>query len=160
MPMLTRIGTPRFRRWVVERIPSKDVQHLRGIIDTLWRTSTEIIDKKKKALAEGDEAVAAQIGRGKDVISILSERAQTFSIFHPMPMQSCTVKGNTHASESERLSEEELVGQVTCVLFSFCQSSRLLICPSKHPNLCRNRYDVKRSFSHALFVGSTQRCSR
>ncbi|KAH9481363.1 Cytochrome P450 monooxygenase 91 [Psilocybe cubensis] len=99
LPYLTRIGTPRFRRFVVDCLPFKEIQDLKGVLDVLHKTSEEILESKRKAIAEGDEAVAAQIGRGKDIISIL-------------------LKANIHASEAERLSEEELLGQVTSLTFA------------------------------------------
>ena len=42
---------------------------MRDIVDVLHDTSVEIFETKKKALEEGDEA---QIGQGKDILSILS----------------------------------------------------------------------------------------
>jgi len=38
----------------------------------MWKVSEDIFGKKR-ALAEGDEAVSVQIGEGKDILSILSE---------------------------------------------------------------------------------------
>lgn len=73
LPKLARIGTPSFRRFLVDHAPFKFVKDVRDIVDTLYNTSIEIFESKKKALAEGDEAFAAQIGRGKDIISILSK---------------------------------------------------------------------------------------
>lgn len=73
MPKLAKIGTPSFRRFLVDHAPFKFVKDVRDIIDVLYRTSIEIFESKKKAIAEGDEAFAAQIGRGKDIISILSK---------------------------------------------------------------------------------------
>ena len=37
-------------------------------------TSVEILEAKRRALKEGDAAIAAQIGHGKDILSILSTR--------------------------------------------------------------------------------------
>ena len=66
-----KIGTPRFRRAIVDLIPSESVVRLRDIIDTFRETSVEILEAKKEALRRGDQALAAQIGQGKDIISIL-----------------------------------------------------------------------------------------
>lgn len=75
MPRLTRIGSPAFRKFLVDLMPFEAIAGMREIVTVLHDTSTLIFDTKKKALAAGDEAVANQIGRGKDIISILSERA-------------------------------------------------------------------------------------
>ena len=76
--------------------------------------SREIYEQKKLALAQGDEAVKLQIGEGKDIMSVLGAS-------HPLPTPSPTadtrflsvVKANTASAEGDRMSEEELVGQMT-----------------------------------------------
>jgi hypothetical protein len=80
LPTLIKIGPPKFRRWIVDRIPWKNPQQLREIIDVMHNTSVEIFEKKKRALQEGDAAVSQQIGQGKDIISILSEPRFLFSV--------------------------------------------------------------------------------
>lgn len=55
----------------MDLIPSEHVKQIRDIIDVLHNTSMEILETKKKALQEGDQALAAQISQGKDIISIL-----------------------------------------------------------------------------------------
>jgi hypothetical protein len=53
-------------------MPSKVIHDIRDMIDYMWSLSEDIYENKKTALAKGDEAVRNQIGRGKDIISILS----------------------------------------------------------------------------------------
>ncbi|KAG6896229.1 hypothetical protein C0992_009624 [Termitomyces sp. T32_za158] len=72
LPTLIKIGSPKFRRWLVDHFPSKRLRAIRDIIDTWDRTTTEIFEAKKKALKEGDEALAHQIGQAKDLMSILN----------------------------------------------------------------------------------------
>ena len=69
---LARLGTPKFRRFVLNLIPWKTLHQLRDISDVIHNTAVEIINSKKRALEDGDEAVAKQIGQGKDILSILS----------------------------------------------------------------------------------------
>jgi len=57
----------------VDRIPSTELKEFTNILDVLHETSVEIYESKKEAIAAGDEVLAAQIGRGKDVMSILRE---------------------------------------------------------------------------------------
>ncbi len=71
LPPLSKIGSAKFRRFIVDLVPWKDVHDVRDIVDVLSKTSTDIFELKKKALAEGDEALAKQVGRGKDILSIL-----------------------------------------------------------------------------------------
>lgn len=111
MPTLSTIGPAWFRRWVVDTLPWKNAHEIRDIVDILYNTSVEIFESKKAALADGDEAVANQIGRGKDIMSVLSRRlsfpymTQRLYIF--------LVKANMSASKEESLTREELIGQMS-----------------------------------------------
>lgn len=71
LPYLVKLGPAAFRRFVVERLPHKSVQRWKGMIDVMDRTSTDILTKKRAAVAQGDEAVLKQTGGGKDIMSIL-----------------------------------------------------------------------------------------
>ncbi|PPQ69083.1 hypothetical protein CVT26_003558 [Gymnopilus dilepis] len=113
LPKLTKIGTRSFRRWVVEHLPSKHVQKVRGIVDTLHRTSVEIFESKKKAVEAGDAALEAQIGRGKDLISIL-------------------LKENMKASQEDKLSDEEVLGQITTFTFAATDTTSTAISRTLH----------------------------
>jgi hypothetical protein len=73
LSVFTKIGTPRIRRALVDLIPSEAAKRLRDIIVIFNETSVEILETKKEALRRGDQALAAraEIGQGKDIISIL-----------------------------------------------------------------------------------------
>lgn len=73
MPYVSLIGTPAFRRKVLEWIPMKRLHKLKGVVDTMHRRATEIYDEKKTLLQRGDEALLLQVGEGKDLMSILRE---------------------------------------------------------------------------------------
>lgn len=60
--------------------PSKAVKHFRDIVDTMHETSVEIYESKLEAIKKGDDALAAQIGRGKDIISILRQLELGFTL--------------------------------------------------------------------------------
>lgn len=68
-----KIGTPSFRRTIVNWIPWKALHDLRDLTDVMHNVCVGIYESKKKALLEGDEAVERQMGRGKDILSILSK---------------------------------------------------------------------------------------
>ncbi|CAA7265474.1 unnamed protein product [Cyclocybe aegerita] len=92
LPTLIKFG---LRRFFVDLAPWKNLHLLRDIADVLHKTSVEIIESKKKALAEGNGA----IGQERDVISIL-------------------LRANMSAEEGDSLSEDELLGQVTTLTFA------------------------------------------
>jgi hypothetical protein len=72
LPTLVKLGSPKFRRFIVDLLPFKNANRMRDILDVMHETSVEILEAKERALKEGDEAVVQQIGRGQDIISILS----------------------------------------------------------------------------------------
>ena len=78
---LVKLGTPKFRRFILNLIPWKPLHQLRDISDVIHNTAVEIVNSKKGALEDGDEAVASQIGQGRDILSILS-RGSHSSIMH------------------------------------------------------------------------------
>ena len=73
LPYVVKIGSPAFRRFVLELLPFDAPKTLIKISDIMDTTSRQIFQNKKDALAKGDEAVKNQIGRGKDIMSVLSE---------------------------------------------------------------------------------------
>ena len=73
LPTLSKIGTRRLRRFIVERLPGKDLNVVTKCVDTMHNTSLEIFESKKKALAEGNDVIKDEIARGKDLISVLGE---------------------------------------------------------------------------------------
>jgi hypothetical protein len=72
LPLVYNFGTPRFRRWVVDTLPWKNLHELRDIVDIMQDTAVEIVESKQRAIKAGDEAILQQIGKGNDIISILS----------------------------------------------------------------------------------------
>jgi hypothetical protein len=72
LPTLSKIGTRRFQRFVVDHFPWKSLQEFAKIIDVMHETAVEVYETKRKALEEGDEVVERQLAKGKDIMSILS----------------------------------------------------------------------------------------
>ena len=66
-------GPPAFRRRILEKVPSRNVQRLMEIADVLHSRSVLIFNEKKAALQQGDEALKHQIGEGHDIMSVLCE---------------------------------------------------------------------------------------
>ncbi|EEB90112.1 hypothetical protein MPER_11726 [Moniliophthora perniciosa FA553] len=94
LPYALRLGTPGFRRFASKLLPWKDFQDGKRMSNFLWKLSTDIYEEKKRALAMGDEAVKKQVGGGNDILSVLMNE-------------------NMKASESDRLDEDELIGQMS-----------------------------------------------
>lgn len=60
------------QRFLARITPVPRVQKVRKIVETLQRNSEALYEKKKQALLKGDAEEEAQVGSGKDVMSILS----------------------------------------------------------------------------------------
>ncbi|KAH8119691.1 cytochrome P450 [Phellopilus nigrolimitatus] len=109
LPYVANIGTASFRRKILEWVPSEKLQTMRKVVDVMEETSEEIYRKKKLAFEKGDEAVVNQVGKGKDIMSIL-------------------LKANLEANEEDRLPESEILGQMNAV-------SRILHQLALHPDV-------------------------
>ncbi|TCD61203.1 cytochrome P450-dit2 [Steccherinum ochraceum] len=84
------LGTPQFRRWLLDMYPHRTAQKLRGISDLMWRNAVRIVDEKKAALEKGE---GLDDDEGKDIMSVL-------------------LKANMNASAQDRLSDDQVIGQV------------------------------------------------
>ncbi|KAI0349753.1 cytochrome P450 [Trametes cingulata] len=91
--LLRKMGLPSAARWFVNHSPLRTIQELRKVSETLHERSSEVIQQKKMALQNGD------IGIGKDIISIL-------------------LRANSAASERDKLPDDELIAQVSTLLFA------------------------------------------
>ena len=68
-----KIGSPAFRRKVLELIPSQTIREYIGTVDRLDKYSKFIYEESKKALEKGDEEWLEKVGQGKDILSVLRE---------------------------------------------------------------------------------------
>ncbi|KAJ3922443.1 cytochrome P450 [Lentinula edodes] len=108
LPVVSNIGPPSFRRFIINILPWKNLHHMRDIADYMYKVAIDIFEEKKRALEAGDEAIKNQIGKGKDVISVL-------------------MKENMKASKEDRLDEDEVISQSAL--------SRLVFLLSKHQDI-------------------------
>ena len=71
-------------RWLAPlgwSVPIPGLRDMMQIARTLEEKSLEIYTKKKAALLQGDEALAMQVGEGKDIMSVLRESVLSCSRF-------------------------------------------------------------------------------
>ncbi|KAA1478305.1 cytochrome P450 [Dentipellis sp. KUC8613] len=99
IPWIVALVPRPLRTLLAHRGPSRRVRALARINGVMARTSARILAQKKAALALGDEAVVHQVGEGRDIMSVL-------------------LKANMAAAEEDRLSEEELLAQMSTLLFA------------------------------------------
>ncbi|KLO15341.1 cytochrome P450 [Schizopora paradoxa] len=102
---------------------SKPIQRLRGVVDTLEEKGREIVEERKvseggKEKIEGD---SAEYDSEKDILSVL-------------------IRENANAPIEERLSDDEIVGQVTTLIFAAADTTssavaRLLYALASNPSV-------------------------
>ncbi|KAL1946273.1 hypothetical protein VTO73DRAFT_15400 [Trametes versicolor] len=92
-PFLKHIGPAWLRRWVMERSPILNVRHIVQIADVLHERSLEIFQAKRAAIEAGEDTDS------KDIMSIL-------------------VRANVAASDEDRLPEDQLLGQMSTIIFT------------------------------------------
>ncbi|KAF7422267.1 cytochrome P450-dit2 [Pleurotus ostreatus] len=118
VPWLTRIGPPAFRRKLVELVPHEAVQKVKNSSDVMYTTAKGILESKRKKIPE--RRLETEGPSRQDIITEL-------------------LKNNERLPESEQLSEEELIGQMTVLIFGAQDTtssalSRVLYMLSVHPN--------------------------
>ncbi|KAK7466270.1 hypothetical protein VKT23_004998 [Stygiomarasmius scandens] len=113
LPITAKFGSRKLWRWVLDTIPWEDGRRMKNISDYLWEFSRELYRGKTRALAAGDEAVTRQVGKGKDIMSIL-------------------IKLNLEAKEEDRLSEDEVLGQMSILMFAAVDTTSTAISRTLH----------------------------
>ncbi|KAF7768284.1 hypothetical protein Agabi119p4_7527 [Agaricus bisporus var. burnettii] len=116
IPIVHKFNFPRFKRWVVDHWPSKWVQDIKDITDVMHETALDIYKTKRQAMEEGH----GDDGK-KDIISIL-------------------MRANESATEEDRLTDEELYGQVATLTFAAMDTtssalSRILLLLADHQDV-------------------------
>ncbi|KLO10339.1 cytochrome P450 [Schizopora paradoxa] len=99
LPMVGQVGPAWFRRKLVDWTPSSTVHRLRDISDVMQATSEGILEKKRAAMQEGEEALSNLYGNGKDIMTTL-------------------LKANSVAGEADKLPEEEILAQMNALIFA------------------------------------------
>ncbi|KAF9565111.1 cytochrome P450 [Agrocybe pediades] len=126
---LVKIGSPKFRRYIVDMLPGKNVLELKNIIDVMHNTAVKIYETKKRAIAQGDAALAEQIGRGKDVMSIL-------------------MRANMSASAEDSIPEEEVISQISTIMAAGADTTSNALARVLH--LLAKNPDVQEKLRHEI----------
>ncbi|KAI0270686.1 cytochrome P450 [Gloeopeniophorella convolvens] len=85
-------------------LPWKKLNDLMDLAEVLNSSARKIYEAKKKLLEQGDGATVKQIEGGKDILSVL-------------------IQANTKAAEEDRLSEEEVLAQMTDEITEACKDN-------------------------------------
>ncbi|KAJ4465490.1 cytochrome P450 [Lentinula edodes] len=93
LPLAVKILPSSVRTFIMNITPWKTLHDVRDMVNYMHDLSVEIYKEKRRALEEGDEAVVKQIGKGKDLLSIM-------------------MKENMKADDEDKLEETEIIAQV------------------------------------------------
>ncbi|KAG6827437.1 hypothetical protein H0H92_011792 [Tricholoma furcatifolium] len=121
-PFLSRLGSPAFRRKLVEWTPHHAIQKVKNMSDVMHETAVDILRRKRMDITQELEASESpESSTAKDIISVL-------------------LRANNKASDAEKLSEAELTGQMTVLIFGAQDTtssalSRILHLLSTHPKI-------------------------
>ncbi|CAE6507036.1 unnamed protein product [Rhizoctonia solani] len=98
IPYIHRIGTPAFRKWVLDLIPFKAVQKLRRAIKLQNEQAEEIIRSRQTLLSSGGD-LSSETGRGKDIISLL-------------------MKANESEGSASYIDRQSMIGHMNVFIFA------------------------------------------
>ncbi|OSD02190.1 cytochrome P450 [Trametes coccinea BRFM310] len=84
---------------ILRAIPHAELQKMMRISSVMAQRSKEIINEKKMALMKGDDELKHKVGEGKDLMSIL-------------------LRANMLAPEEEKLTDEELIAQMSTFMLA------------------------------------------
>ena len=110
-------------RAILRIMPYRPARDIMRITDTMARRSKEIVEEKKEALARGDACLAHEVGEGKDIMSIccaLRSSASCCGFLTEGP-----VKANMAATDNEKMTDEEIYAQTSCVSSTFLMTTRI-----------------------------------
>ncbi|KAF8817255.1 cytochrome P450 [Phlegmacium glaucopus] len=105
MPFLVKIGSDRFRQWVVHKIPLKNVRNLCDVVDKMAETTMEIYRHQMKHIAANDLDSG-----GKDIMNLILKAKAT------------------DPESGQHLSEEEVLALMTTFVFAANDTTSNSLC--------------------------------
>ncbi|KAB5592716.1 Cytochrome P450 family protein [Ceratobasidium theobromae] len=120
LPYVNRIGTPSFRRWIIERIPSPFLQRVLLAVTIQNQMAGEVLRARQALLSSGVD-LSSQAGRGRDIITLF-------------------MKANEAKGSEFRLSHQEMIGHMNAFIFAGHETTstavtRMLEVLANHPQI-------------------------
>ncbi len=116
MPYLRYLGPAWFRRMLLDMVPSKKIQKIKINSDIVHTKSKEIFLAKKSAIERGDQELLHTVGEGKDIMSVLRAFVRLASSGDELTLfMNSAVKANLLADQEDKLPDDELLAQMSCV---------------------------------------------
>lgn len=133
LPYVYRIGTPAFRRWALQFIPSPMIQRLRDAVNIQNRQAEEVLQARHTLLSSGAD-LSSEAGRGRDIMTLL-------------------MKANEAEGSEFHIDRQEMVGHMNVFIFAGHETtssaiSRILQVLANHQSVQdKLREEIGRYFS-------------
>ncbi|KAG8780851.1 cytochrome P450-dit2 [Ceratobasidium sp. 428] len=98
LPYISNIGTPSFRRWVLQHIPISSVQKLLQAAKLQNNQAEEVLRARQALLASGGD-LASEAGRGRDIMTLL-------------------MKANEAEGSENQISRDAMIGHMNVFIFA------------------------------------------
>ncbi|EJC98472.1 cytochrome P450 [Fomitiporia mediterranea MF3/22] len=112
LPHAVKVGTPAFRRKLLEWAPFDLVRTATKISDAVTKCASDILHDKLQGKEEED-VVVPQVGKGNDIMSVL-------------------LRANADTNEEDRMPESEILGHMGSFIFAGHDTTTIAICRILH----------------------------
>ncbi|EIW55368.1 cytochrome P450 [Trametes versicolor FP-101664 SS1] len=136
LPWLKRTFPSWLLRFTVAVLPWKALRRMRTVSDEIRGMASHVLQRKIALLRLGDDAIVREVAEGKDLMSVLLRQN----------MQS-------HASGTESLSEDGLIGQMSALLLAATDTTSASIVRAVH--LLSERPRVQEKLRREILDAST-----
>lgn len=94
-----KIGSPAFRAAMIDWLPLPALHRVKRIVNKMDTEAKNVYFHKRNAFQAGEQSVLKQVEEGKDIMSVL-------------------LQANMAASEENRLTDEEIIGQMSLLVIA------------------------------------------
>ena len=105
-------GNPSLRRKIVDFVPSKVLHTYRDMADLLHHTSQDVFQARKRALSEIGGMTPLD-AKGREILTAIRRLRRSYCIHRELTQW--IVKANDTLPQDEQMSDEEIIGQISCV---------------------------------------------
>ncbi|KAG8696913.1 cytochrome P450-dit2, partial [Ceratobasidium sp. 395] len=121
LPYIYNIGTPSFRRWVLQHIPISSVQKLLQAARLQNNQAEEVLRARQALLASGGD-LTSEAGRGRDIMTLL-------------------MKANEAEGSENHISRDAMIGHMNVFIFAGHETTSTAV--SRILNILADNEDVQ-----------------
>ncbi|KAG8696912.1 cytochrome P450-dit2 [Ceratobasidium sp. 395] len=121
LPYISNIGTPSFRRWVLQHIPISSVQKLLQAAKLQNNQAEEVLRARQALLASGGD-LASEAGRGRDIMTLL-------------------MKANEAEGSENHISRDAMIGHMNVFIFAGHETTSTAV--SRILDILANNEDIQ-----------------